>query len=74
MMASAIRFSSVSSFLRQLAAGVDHDRDVIDAQLVLHAVDEVEAVHVGQAEVEDHAVEAAVAQDLQRLFAAARPR
>ena len=32
--------------LRQLAAGVDHDGDVIDVQLVLQAVDELEAVHV----------------------------
>ena len=40
-------------------------------QLVLHPVDELEAVHVGQAEVEHHAVEAALAQDLQRFFAAA---
>ncbi|MNC91378.1 hypothetical protein D3C83_76270 [compost metagenome] len=40
-------FELVLLFPRQLAAGVDHDRDVGDAELVLHSIDELEAGHVG---------------------------
>jgi hypothetical protein len=55
-------------FPRQLAAGVDHHRDVGHPELVLHPIDELEAGHVGQSEVQDHAVEAPLRQDLQGLF------
>ena len=57
--------------LGELLAGVDDGRKLPEPDLALDAGDELEARHVGQAEVEHHAVVAPGLQRLERGFAAA---
>ena len=56
---------------RQFAPGEHHDRHVGQRRLAAHAFQHLEARHVGQAEVEDHAIAGPLPQDFQRLLAGA---
>ncbi len=63
--------SRASSSPRQLLAGEDDDRHVAQRRLGLQLLEQLEAAHVRQAQIEDAAVEGALAQRRQRLGAGA---
>ena len=54
---------------REVAAGEDHDRQVGQRRVVLDLLQHLESRDVGQAQVEHHAVEALLAQLVERAAA-----
>ena len=59
--------------LRQLLAGVDDHRDLRQPRVLLHLLEQVEAAHVGEPEIEDQAVEVLRVERRER-FRAGRDR
>ena len=57
-------------FDRQFHAGVDDDRQIVDAQLVAHRFQELEARHAGQTQIEHDTVDTTGAKFRQALLGA----
>ena len=52
-------------FPRQFLSGVDDDRKVITSKIRLQLLDQLEAGHVGQFQIQHHAVKSLVLQNVQ---------